>query len=128
MHYKYNIAFYVDQNGKRPVEDYLFSEKNLTDITVMINVIQRLALIGQEIINTKMAKEIKNPIYELRKNRHRIFYVQDGKRFILLSAFFKETKKTPQNEILRAEEYYADYQISMNYLMLKLPPPMVERN
>ena len=109
---RYLIAFYQSQDGSCPVEDYMFNGKNETDLDVIINVIQRLAFVGQELIDTKMAKHIDGPICELRKNRHRIMYAKDKgfKGFIILSAFLKDDQKTPPEEIKRANLYWEDYQ------------------
>ncbi|MFH1632638.1 MAG: type II toxin-antitoxin system RelE/ParE family toxin [Chloroflexota bacterium] len=65
----------------------------------------------------------KAPIYELRKNRHRILYAQDDRRFILLSAFLKSSQKTPPTEIKLAEKRYQEYLKNHNCFELKLPPP-----
>jgi phage-related protein len=109
---RFFIAFFQCQDGSCPVEDYMFSDKNETDFSVIINVIQRLAFIGQDIIDTKMAKRIDGPICELRKDRHRIMYAEDKnvQGFIMLSAFLKETQQTPPEEIKRANRHWQDYQ------------------
>lgn len=109
---RYLIAFYERQDGSCPVEDFMFADKNETDLIVMINVIQYLAFVGQELMDTNMAKRIDGPICELIKDRHRILYAEDKSRngFIMLSAFLKETQKTPPEEIVRANRYWQDYQ------------------
>ena len=70
-----------------------------------------------------MAKRIKGPIYELRKDRHRIMFAKDGRRFILLSAFLKRSQKTPPKEIQIAEKRIREYQTNQNFFELILPPP-----
>lgn len=108
---RYAIAFYQHQDDSCPVEEYMFADKNETDFNVIINVIQYLAFVGQQIIDTDMVKHIKGPIFELRKNRHRILYAEDKSRngFIMLNAFLKETSKTPPKEIEKALLYWQDY-------------------
>jgi phage-related protein len=108
---RYRIAFYKREDDSCPVEDYLFDGKNITDLTVIINVIQRLAFVGQEILDTNMANRIDGAMCELRKGRHRIMYAEDQsiKGFIMLSAFLKETQKTPTEEIERARHNWEDY-------------------
>ena len=122
MHQKYIVGFYVDREGKRQVEQYLFQEKNLTDLAILINVIQRLAIVGQDLLDTNMAKPLEGLIFELRKDRHRILYAPDGKRFVLLSAFLKRTQKTPPEEIRLAKKRFAEYQETDRFYELKLPP------
>jgi phage-related protein len=116
------VGFFVDQSGCKQVEDYLFEGRNITDLNVLINVIQRLAYVGQDLLDTNMAKHIDGPLFELRKDRHRIFYCQDGDRFVLLSAFTKATQKTPPAEIRRAFDYFNEYQQTKNFFELGIPP------
>lgn len=121
MRYKYSIGFFVDEDGNKPVEAYLLDEKNIKDLTVIINVIQRLAIVGLDLLDTNMAKRITSTVFELRKQRHRIMYTQDKKRFVLLSAFYKRTQKTPEKEIYKAERYYDEYQVTKGFYELDLP-------
>lgn len=100
----------------------MLDDRYVTDLPLIIDTIQSLAIAGQDLIDTKMAKHIKGPIYELRKDRHRIFYSQDGIKFVLLSAFYKYTQKTPQKEIRRAQDNYLEYQEIGDFFALKLPP------
>lgn len=111
---KHNIAFYVHHNGSCPVEDYLFDGKNETDFDIIINAIQYLALTGEVVFETKkMAKKFYDhePICELRKARHRIFFAKDKElnRYVMLAAFFKKTDKTPPEELAQAEKYWTEY-------------------
>lgn len=109
MQRRYSVAFFIDRQGTIPVSEYLFDQKNEKDLIILINVIQRLAYVGQDLLDTKMAKPIEGPLFELRKNRHRIFYARFGPRFVLLSAFLKNTQKTPQGEIQIAMDNYQEY-------------------
>ena len=124
MKYKYGIGLYMDAAGRKPLEEYMFADANITDLTVMIQVIQRLAVIGQELTGTKMADELDDPIYELRKDRHRILYAPDNHNFILLSAFLKRTQKTPPKEIETAQARFEDYKKNPRNRVypLALPP------
>lgn len=120
-HIRYEIAFYVAPDEYNPVRDYLFNEKNKTDLSVMINVIQRLGRVGQALIDTNSAKHLEGSIYELRKNRHRILYAQVGSRFVLLSAFLKSSRKTPRVEIERAKRHLADYRRTGKCQIMRQP-------
>ncbi len=108
---RYRIAFYVRQDGSCPVEDYLLADTNDKDLVVIINVIHRLAFVGQALIDTDMVKRLGDPIWELRKGYHRIFYAHDWTfdGFIMLSAFWKESRHTPRGEINRAHRHWQDY-------------------
>ena len=111
MQRRWQIACFKDSKGKVPVVDYMFDDTNATDLEVMIAVIQRLSRVGQALIDTDMAKHIVGPIFELRKDRHRIFYAEDTAkgRFVLLSAFLKETQKTPAEKIEQAKNNWQEY-------------------
>ena len=121
MQKRWKIAFYEDEDGNYPVQDYLFDGKNETDFIVIFNVIQRLSRTGQYLLDTNMAKRLGGDLYELRKNRHRIIYAQDGDRFILLSAFLKKTQKTPPKELIRAKKYLEKYRKTGKCLEFNIP-------
>ena len=111
MRKQWQIACYIDRNDRRPVVEYMFDDTNAKDFTVMIAVIQRLSRVGTALVDTEMSKHIEGPLFELRKDRHRIFYAEDKNkvRFVLLSAFLKETQKTPPENIMEAQENWRDY-------------------
>ena len=121
MRRKYSVALFIDHQGNIPVIEYLFDQKNEKDLSVLIHVIQRLAFVGQDLLDTKMAKPIEGSLFELRKDRHRIFYTKFGQRFVLLSAFLKNTQKTPQREIQIAMDYYQEYTETGNCQEFNLP-------
>lgn len=120
---RYLIAFYQRQDGSCPLDDYMLSITNDDEYITVINVIQYLGFVGQVIIDTKMANRIDGPICELRKNRHRIMYAEDKSRngFIMLSAFLKETRKTPQEEIEKAHRHWQDYQMYHRSRVMDIP-------
>jgi phage-related protein len=108
---RWGIAAYIDIAGCQPVLEYMLNEKNPTDRQVLIAGIQRLSRAGLALLDIKMAKHLDGPIYELRKNRHRILFAEDKTKgcFVLLSAFLKETQKAPAEEIEKAHRFWADY-------------------
>ena len=55
-------------------------------------------------------RHIENEIWELRPLRDRILFASwSNNKFILLSAFMKQTQKTPRREIEKAKELLKDY-------------------
>lgn len=55
-------------------------------------------------------KYLNNDIWELRPLRDRILFAYcDNNKFILLSIFMKQTKKTPVKEIQKAQRLLEDY-------------------
>jgi phage-related protein len=111
MYNRWAIASYIDIAGYQPVLEYMLNEKNPTDMKVIVAVIQHLSYAGLALVDMKMAKHIDGPIYELRKNRHRILFAEDKPKgcFVLLSAFLKETQRAPAEEIEKAHRFWADY-------------------
>lgn len=110
---KHKIAFFIRHNDVCPVEDYIFDGKNETDFEMLIGTMQYLAQVGSAIFDTKMAKKFYDhePICEIRKSRHRIFFAEDKplNRYIMLAAFIKKTQQTPPEELAQAEKYWAEY-------------------
>lgn len=110
---KHSIAFYVHHDNSCPVEEYLFDGKNETDFDIIISAMQYLAQAGESIFDTNMAKKFfdHDPICELRKSRHRIFYAKDKllNRYVMLAAFVKKTQQTPPEELAQAEKYWKEY-------------------
>ncbi|HEY62229.1 MAG TPA: hypothetical protein G4N95_06210 [Anaerolineae bacterium] len=118
---RFTIYMYKNANGIVPVQDYLFAGTNQKDISIMINVIQRLARVGQDLLDTNMAKPLGNNIYELRKDRHRILYAPYQQGFALLSAFLKKSQKTPPEEIKTAIQRYEQILEYNTVVPLKIP-------
>lgn len=123
MYSRWAIASYVDITGYQPVLEYILHEKSPTDMKVMIASIQQLSCAGLALLDMKMAKHIDGPIYELRKNRHRILFAEDTNKgcFVLLSAFLKETQKAPAEEIEKAHRFWADYLHTGRIQSFRLP-------
>ena len=112
----FELEFYMKENGKIPVQDFLYSlnpklrAKAFSDIEL-------LKKLGSELTEpyVKPLKGNKNKgLYELRikfsNDIARIFYfTYYNNKFILLHGFIKKTMKTPKNEIERARKYMEDY-------------------
>ena len=86
---------------------------------------QYLAQVGAAIFDTQMAKQFydHDPICELRKNRHRIFFAEDKtlNRYVMLAAFIKKTQKTPPAELAQAEKYWQEYLRDRQAKEFKIP-------
>lgn len=110
------LDFYVKENGKIPVQDFLYSlnpklrAKAFSDIEL-------LKQLGTE-LKEPYVKPIKGKdnkgLYELRikfsSDIARIFYfTYHNNKFVLLHGFIKKTIKTPETEIKRAKKYMEDY-------------------
>lgn len=117
----FELEFYIKENGKIPVQDFLYSlnpklrAKAFSDIEL-------LKKLGNE-LREPYVKPLKGKnnkgLYELRikfsSDIARIFYfTYYDNRFILLHGSIKKTMKTPENEIKRARKYMEDYKNRAN--------------
>lgn len=112
----FELEFYMKENGKIPVQDFLYSlnpklrAKAFSDIEL-------LKKLGSE-LKEPYVKPIKGKnnkdLYELRikfsSDIARIFYfTYYNNKFVLLHDFIKKTMKTPENEIEKARKYMEDH-------------------
>jgi phage-related protein len=111
----FHVFFYKDRNGRRPVLEYIKGLSSKTDKDSRIKLvkireyIKYLREMGQQ-AKEPYAKHLEGEIWELRPLRDRILYAAwDGKSFILLHHFKKDTQKTPRREIKQAKRNLADY-------------------
>lgn len=111
----YNVVFYKDKNNYSEVEDYLQklqkkndknSRINFNKITAYIDLLSQYGLtLGEPYI-----KHINNDIWELRPLRNRILFAYwNNNNFVLLNIFLKQTQKTPNKEIEKAQRYLEDF-------------------
>lgn len=110
----YQVYFYKDRNGDRPVRDYMkwLSERTdkgsrlkLKKIGDYINALEERGLMLRE----PHIKHIEGDLWELRPMRDRIFFVAwHHGSFVLLHHFEKNTVKTPKREIERAKRELGD--------------------
>ena len=118
----FDIDFYKMENGKIPVQDFLYSlepklrAKAFRDIELLRN-------LGNE-LREPYVKPLKGDdnkgIYELRikfsNDIARIFYfTYCNNKYILLHGFIKKSMKTPQKEIERARRYMEDFKRRYDY-------------
>lgn len=110
------LDFYMKENGKIPVQDFLYSLNPKLRAKAFCD-IELLKQLGTE-LKEPYVKPIKGKdnkdLYELRikfsSDIARIFYfTYYNNKFVLLHGFIKKTFKTPENEIKRARKYMADY-------------------
>lgn len=108
----YNILFYEDLEGNKPVEDFI----DRLDALAVTNKDARIQL--EQIIycldrlqdkgtraGEKFTKRIKGGIWELRPGKNRILlFGWKGNQLVLLHHFSKTIQKTPLREIKIAEK------------------------
>ena len=111
----YETIFYRDKRGKNEVEEYLQKLQKRKDKESRIKsnkIIGYINLLSKHGINLgePYIKHLQNDIWELRPIRDRILFAYlKNNKIIILTIFMKQTQKTPQREIERAEKYLKDF-------------------
>lgn len=111
----YQIYFYKDKNGKEPVREYIneLAARNDKDSRIKLTKIRDYLKILSEygiMAGEPYVKHLDGDIWELRPIRDRILFAAwNGKSFILLHQFMKQTQKAPPREIAAAKRNLADY-------------------
>ena len=112
--YLYEIHFYRERSGSRPVADYIreLAGKNDKDSRIKLQKIQdyinALSEYGLQ-LREPYIKHLDGEIWELRPLRDRILFVAwHNGSFVLLHHFMKKTQKTPAREIDKAKRELAD--------------------
>ena len=110
----YEVRFYKDKDGNRPVLSYLKAllGKKDKDSRIRARKIQEYINILREygtFVGEPVVKHIEGDLWELRPARDRILFVAWHKNgYILLHVFEKHTQKTPEREKKKAREEYMD--------------------
>ncbi len=112
---KWQIDFYSDKGGNEPVNDFICAQSPSAQAEILhvIGLLQEFALT----LDLPYVKKIgKSGIRELRihhsSDYYRIFYFAfTGRRFVLLHAFLKKTRKTPNRELEIALKRMNDYKL-----------------
>lgn len=108
----WTIEFYRSETGKSPVENFLMDLEKKTAVKVYgaIKLLKKHGIYLKE----PYVKHIEGKIYELRikdpKGIYRILYfAASGRKFVMLHGFVKKTKKTPEEEKLKAKKRLKEY-------------------
>ena len=110
----YDVFFYKDKNGNRPVLEYIkqLAVKTDKDSRIKLNkILEYIEYLKKEGPKSRepYAKHLSGDIWELRPIKDRILYAAwNDNRFVLISQFVKKTQKTPPREIEHAKRNLAD--------------------
>lgn len=111
----YEILIYTDKNQKSDIKDYISELKNAKDKDSRIKYTKIMAyidLLSEKglLLGDTYIKHISKEIWELRPIKDRILFAtyRDNK-FILLSIFRKETRRTPRREIEKAKKLLKEF-------------------
>ena len=109
---EFEIIFYKNDKGEKPVEDFLDSLSDKMRAKMLLSI----RIVREKGYQTRMpySEELEDGIFELRAkvgsdiSRVLYFFVV-GRKIILTNGFIKKTQKTPKSEIELAKKYRADY-------------------
>ncbi len=109
----WQIEYYIDERGCEPVRSFIDAQSIDVQVAIFhdIDLLQELAL---DLHYPYVFKVGATGIRELRTRHgtdyYRIFYFAfTGRKFVLLHAFLKKTRKTPKREIRIAINRLNDY-------------------
>lgn len=113
----YEVIFYEDNRGHSPVKALLDDLQVRAETDKSAKQLFSKIVLYIEILEKKgsrsglpYTKHIGNGIWELRPKDQRIFFFGwESNNIVLLHSFRKETKKTPKQEIEKAEKEMADW-------------------
>ena len=105
---RWTVIYYSSKDGQPVVTEEIksFSPKAIAKIVRTINLLSEIGiLIGGDYVD-----HISEKLWELRVDRYRVLYFMvTGRKFVMLRAFIKKTRKTPIGEIRIAETRINDY-------------------
>jgi phage-related protein len=108
---EWTIEGYQDARGRRPVDEFL---KSLPpgDRARIVRTVELLKSYGPE-LGMPYARHLAGKLWELRISAGRLdyrvlYFAHTGRRFVLLHAFRKKSRKTPRREIEMARRRMAE--------------------
>jgi phage-related protein len=106
---KYTVAFFHEDDGTIPVEEWL-NELPINDSAGLYEAIDSLEQLGP-LFSTrqKLFGHINNHFNEIKKGDYRVFYMRYGNEYILLHGFIKNSPKTPIKDLSVGERRYQNY-------------------
>ncbi|HUZ16916.1 MAG TPA: type II toxin-antitoxin system RelE/ParE family toxin [Spirochaetia bacterium] len=105
---KFSIEWYFTPNGRSQAKEY-YDGLALEERAKAMALFKRMADFGQIFDSTKFTKETEK-LYVFKPQPHRFFcFFVKGRRIFVVSAYQKQSKKTPPREIERAEDMRRQY-------------------
>ena len=103
----WTLEFYIDERDRSPVEEF-FDRLPCTDLARIQHSLELLGQFGIK-LGPPHVKPLERKLWELRvpaggKSYRVIYFAHTGRRFILLHAFLKKTRKTPRPELAIARK------------------------
>jgi len=108
----FTVIFFETEKGEVPVLQFL----NTLEVKLRAKVFRDLQLLEQKGNDLRLpwSEHLDDGIFELRTIRSTViircfYFFLSGKKIVVTHGFKKKTRKTPQNEIIRAKKYREDY-------------------
>lgn len=103
------VYFYLRQNGRAPVQDYVHSIADHRHVAAIQKTIERLALYNGR-LPYPIVKHVEGKIWELRTRfGGRIFFCFDGPDIILLDGYTKKQDRIERSILERTRNIHRDY-------------------
>ena len=116
---KHEILIYTDARGRSPLREYLkeLREQKGDDARIRLSKMQDYISLLEEkgtMLPKTICKHFSDKkhawLWELRPGGDRVlFFAWTGGAFVLLHAFRKQSQKTPESELQKAEREYRDW-------------------
>ena len=108
----WSVESYIDSRGRVPVEAF-FDRLRVEDRARIVQTLGLLEEFGLQ-LGAPYVKHLQDKLWELRvrsgRKAYRVIYIAHrDRRFILLHAFLKKSRKTPGQDIAIAERRMADF-------------------
>jgi phage-related protein len=106
------IEYYVEDNGRVPVREFLQSVDKETYARFLWSLAQ--VRIRNIMAREPLVRHIEGKIWEIREESHTniyriLYFFSSGKRMILLHGFTKKTQKLPGKELEMAMRRFARF-------------------
>ena len=109
------VYYFIRENGRAPVEEYLKTISDLRQIAAIQAVIEKLIAYSGRLPRPHAA-HIAGKIWELRTRfGNRIFYfIHDGPAIILLDGHTKKRNRIETRVLVRVQKLYKEYLTTKN--------------
>ena len=108
----WDITYYKTNSGRVPVIDYINNQEpeRISKIRNSLRLLKEFG-IGESQLNARKLRGSRyKGLYELKIDNSRIMYfLYIGRKFVLVHAFTKKSKETPQKELEIAKRRMRDY-------------------
>lgn len=112
METQWRVIYYVSASGDVPVRDFLNAAGPRLK-TKTLRILTHIEEYGLQVVIPHIKKLAGTQLWEIRilggDSARILFVTQVGKQILLLHAFYKKTKKTPQKDIFLALKRLREY-------------------